>query len=364
MSKESAAEAQPKELTIIDRLKSPAFADRIKQALGTKANVEEFLSNTLIEISRSEDLKKCTWDSIMQCAIDSANFGLVPNKQLGHAFLIPYKNYNRKTKQSVMECTLQIGYKGYVKKFAEYGMTVETETVTYDEVDQGKFEEHRGSNPLIMHRPIRTGIRNRENIALAYAIGRAPGKSDIITVMSRQDIEEAVKSEYYDYEKEKKVFGLKGAWVDKGASGRATDFGELCKKTAIRRLAKISDIDVVNKMSSYEGERDMKDVTPEKPEQQPSVLSSVIAKAKEMQASAVQEQPSLFVQEPIQHVVEDVVYNAALASIIEAKGANELDQIMLKMDLDSFPLEVQDNLQKASERRFEEFKKESKNGGQ
>ena len=107
----------------------------------------------------------------------------------------------------------------------------------------------------------------------------------------------------------------------------------------------------------------MSDVTPKA-----SVLSEVIAKAKEAKQSGAkvnevvieevkEEQPSLFVEEPIQHVVEDVAYNAALASIMEAKGANDLDQIMLKMDLDSFPLEVQDNLQKASERKFEEFKK-------
>jgi recombination protein RecT len=251
-------------LTLSDRLRSAEFKERIKEALGNKANVEEFLSNTLIEISKSDDLKACTWDSIMQCAIDAANFGLIPNKQLGHAYLIAYNNYNPKTKTSTKECQLQIGYKGYVKKFAEYGMSVEVETVTNEETGEGRFEEHRGTNPRILHRPLRQGMRTRDNIAIAYAIGMMEGRRDIMAVLSVEEINEISKTEVFDAETRKRVNKQKGVWV---SDKRATDFGEMCKKTAIRRLAKISSIDVVNKMSSYEGERDskaLKDVTPEK----------------------------------------------------------------------------------------------------
>lgn len=259
MSKNVVAMEKPQ--TISSYLSSNKIKARLAQALGKKANIEEFLSNVLIEIGRSDDLKACSYDSILQCAIDSANFGLVPNKTLGHAWLIPYNNYNKATKKSTKEAQLQIGYKGYIKKFLENGMNVEVETVTNEEIEKSCFEEIRGSDPKITHKPIRTEMRTEENIALAYAIGRKKGFEDIIEVMGVEDIKEAAKQEFYDTSAKKKVRQLKGAWISKD---RLTDFGEMCRKTVLRRLAKFSGIDVVQKMSSYEGERDkvLKDVTP------------------------------------------------------------------------------------------------------
>ncbi len=260
----SEKENTEKPLSILEYLKGPKIKERLQQALGQKANIEEFLSNILVEIGKSPKLMQCTFDSIVQCAIDSANFGLIPNKQLGHAYLIPYENsYKDDAGKWLkrMECQLQIGYKGYIKKFAEYGMNIELELVTTEEIENGKFEESRGSNPYIKHTPIRRGIKTAKNIACGYAIGRCDGRKDIMAVMSLEEIMEAAKTEQWDSETRSKVKSLKGAWIN---NARETDFGEMCKKTLVRRLAKISDIDVVNKISSYEGDRDTKlvDVTP------------------------------------------------------------------------------------------------------
>lgn len=256
-------EAVKKPPTVLERIKQPAIKERLQQALGKKANIEEFLSNVLVEIGKNERLMNCTFDSVLQCAIDSANFGLIPNKQLGHAFLIPFENSYKEGNQwhKRMECQLQIGYKGYIKKFAEYGMSIEVELVTHEEIEKGLFEESRGSVSYIKHKPIRSGIRDAKNIALGYAIGKCAGRADIMAVMSLEEILEAAKTEQWDKEAGKKVKSLKGAWVN---NARTTDLAEMCKKTLIRRVAKISDIDVVNKISAYEGERDsaLKDVTP------------------------------------------------------------------------------------------------------
>lgn len=160
----------------------------------------------------------------------------------------------------------------------------------------------------------------------------------------------------------------KEGWYQKNGSKWQTMPEQMLKYRSSSFFGKIYAPDILMGMQTVEEIEDVfsgqVDVTPK-----PSVLSEVIAKAKEAKQAEIavqevvieeikEEQPSLIVEEPILHVVEDVVYSAALTSIMDAKGANELDQIMLKMDLDSFPLEVQDNLQKASERRFEEFKKE------
>jgi len=253
-----------KQQSVLEYLKGPKIKERIQQALGNKANIEEFLSNILVEIGKNTKLMQCTFDSILQCAIDSANFGLIPNKQLGHAYLIPYENSYKDESgkwQKRMECQLQIGYKGYIKKFSEYGMNIEVELVTTEEEENGRFEESRGSNPYIKHMPLRKGIRTEKNIYCCYAIGRCDGRKDIMAVMSLDDIKEAAKTEQWNSDTRQKEKSLKGAWVN---NARETDFGEMCKKTLIRRLSKISDIDVVNKISSYEGERDDKfiNVTP------------------------------------------------------------------------------------------------------
>ena len=252
-----------KPVSIMEQLKLPKVRERIEQALGKKANIEEFLSNTAIEIGKNPKLSECTWESVLQCAIDSANFGLIPNKQLGHAYLIPYENSYQSNGAWLkrMECQLQIGYKGYIKKFAEYGMNVEVELVTHQEIKDGRFEEVRGSKSYILHKPIRSGIRSEADIALAYAIGRCEGRHDIIAAMSIEEIKEAAKTKAYDKDERKMISKLKGAWTN---GERETDFGEMCKKTIIRRLVKISDVDVVNRISSYEGERDgnFKEVIP------------------------------------------------------------------------------------------------------
>lgn len=278
MSNQVSESAEKKPLTIMQQLKSSNFKERIQQALGKKGNAEEFLSNVLMEIAKNSKLQDCTVDSVLQCIIDSANLNLTPNKQLGHAYLIPYENSYQENGQwkKRMECQLQIGYKGYIKKFGEFNMNVEVELVTKGEVETGMFEEIRGSESYIKHRPIRKGLRTEDNIELAYAIGKCEGRKDIIVVMSLEEIMESAKSKAYDKEERKMVNKLKGAWVN---NERETDFGEMCKKTLIRRLSKLTDIDVVNYMSSYEGERDekIKDITPKNNELLQQALLSNIA---------------------------------------------------------------------------------------
>lgn len=249
-------------LTIIDRLNEQTIKNEIAKALvASKINPDEFLNNMLFDIQRNPALMECTLESILECAKDAAAFGLVPNKQLGHAYLVPYNNYDRRTKQTRKECTLQIGYKGYLKKLAEYGASIEVETVTIEEVEAGKFEEIRGSETKIIHKPIRKGMRTRENIALAYAIIKAPNVQDVVTVMTIEEIEEIAKVEVWDQAQGKKVTKQKGVWA---STDRATDFGEMAKKTVIRRAIKVSNIDIVQKMNSYEGENEgriLKNVT-------------------------------------------------------------------------------------------------------
>lgn len=224
---------------------------RLKEAYQSDAMVKKAISAVTLEVARSPELQKCSRDSILQAIIDSANFGLIPNKLSGHAYLIPYKGV----------CTLQIGFKGYIDKFDEVGWSVECEAVTLKEIELGLFKEIRGTTTMLEHRPCRDQIQTEENIALVYAIAKKAGREPIVEVMSLATIMEVAKTQVW--KDGKRTMGLKGVWT---AGDRDTDFAEMCKKTVIRRLGKRTPIKVVNEMSSYEGTRDeMIDVTPQKP---------------------------------------------------------------------------------------------------
>ena len=255
--------------TIKQWLQTESFMERLEMAVGDERMAEKFVSSVLLEVARNPQLEHCTPASIMECVIDSANYGLIPNKLAGQAWLIPYNNSYKVDGNWVkkLECTLQVGYKGYVNKFAENGWVVEVELVTIKEMEEGRFTEIRGSNPGITHSPIRDEtIRVRDNIALGYAVARSHGMPSIYAVMTRKEIESAAK-----YEKAH----AKGAWK---AQDRETDYAEMCKKTVIRRLGKHCPISIVNEISSYEGEQEeriLKDVTPE-PEDKPDSKMSHI----------------------------------------------------------------------------------------
>ncbi len=61
--------------------------------------------------STEEMLQKCSPASIWNCALTAASVGLSVNKQLGHAYIVPY--WNKKNKQH--EAQFQLGYRGLIQ---------------------------------------------------------------------------------------------------------------------------------------------------------------------------------------------------------------------------------------------------------
>lgn len=209
---------------------------------------KSFAYNVAYQVAISPDLQKCTQDSIVTSALASASMRLWIGKELGHAWLIPRRN--KKTK--AMEANLQIGYKGYVSKLEENGWSIECEAVTKEELEQGLFKEIRGTTPKIEHSPLRVGNRRvKENIELVYAIATKQSRKPIIAVMTRDEIEEAAST----YDKQSGRRTLSRTWT---ANERFTDYVEMCKKTVIRRLAKLVPVRSVSEMQHFESERDMK----------------------------------------------------------------------------------------------------------
>lgn len=246
------------QLSPIDQFKVQIYgkeSGKIFEALLPKHfDVEQFKASLFLEVKNNHKLLQC--DNIIDLARDCANFGLLPNGLAGQCYFIPFGN----------KAKLIIGYKGYVTKLEQAGYTIECELVTKEEIEQGRFEEVRGSEIKIIHKPLRNCIRTRETIALAYAIVRKQGLAPVISVLSKEEIEEMAKTEKWIGSKKtndlRKIRALGNVWTQ---NQRSTDFGQMCIKTVIRNVAKKVDLAIANEMSSYEGKRDeevMKDVTP------------------------------------------------------------------------------------------------------
>ena len=261
-----------KEISIVDLAKTQIMKhERAFQAVLPEGfDVKKFIATFCLEVQKNPKLAQCT--NLIEVARDVANFGLIIGGLANQAHLIPYQNY--KTKE--YSAQLIVGYKGYITKLEEAGYNVEVEIVTNEEVEKGHFEELRGTETKIIHRPIRSGIRHRESIALAYCIIKGKNLEPIISVLSREEIEEIGKTSQWvdgDNGKKTKENRLSNIWLNKD---RTTDFGQQCIKTVIRNAVKKVNLSIANEMSTYEGKRDeqrIQDVTPSKTSNIPENLT-------------------------------------------------------------------------------------------
>ena len=260
-----------KEITLIGKKEIFANQKYFEAVLPKNFDVNKFMATLSLEVQKNPKLGQCT--NLIEVAKDVASFGLIIGGLANQSYLIPF---NKKYKdgnnwKSVMTAQLIIGYRGYITKLEEAGYTVEAEIVTNEEVEKGFFKELRGSETKIMHSPIRTGVRSRTNIALAYCIIKHKENPPVISVFSKEEIEEMAKTEKFIDEngKKSKVRELGNVWTQ---NQRETDYGQMCIKTVIRNAVKKVNLQIANEMSAYEGKRDSEIVIQK---QEPKIINDL-----------------------------------------------------------------------------------------
>lgn len=87
----------------------------IQSILGDKKKADRFTA-TALQVALNKDLSSCTEESIVNCAIGVAMLDLSLDKNIGQAYLIKYGQ----------ECTLQVGYKGWLALLYRAGYEVRT----------------------------------------------------------------------------------------------------------------------------------------------------------------------------------------------------------------------------------------------
>lgn len=99
---------------------------------------ERFVRVVLTVLRKNQDLMSCNRESFLGSMMTAAQLGLEVDPALGQAYLVPYKR----------ECTLQIGYKGYIELAARGGILMESREVR----ENDDFDFDLGSEPYLHHK--------------------------------------------------------------------------------------------------------------------------------------------------------------------------------------------------------------------
>jgi recombination protein RecT len=182
---------------------SPAMGEQFARALPKHLPAERFARVAITALTRTPKLAECTQASLMKCLLDLSAMGLEPDGRKAH--LIPYGT----------ECTLIIDYKGLVELIRRSGDVVSIRSETVCEADE--FEWHNGA---ITHRVDWRNPRGEVQAVYAEAVMKS-GERQTAT-MTKQEVE-AIRA--------RSRAGNNGPWK--------TDWAEMAKKTAVRRLAKM-----------------------------------------------------------------------------------------------------------------------------
>lgn len=97
-----------------------------------------FVANLLAMTDSDSKLAECSPDSLMKCAMNATALDLPLNKNLGYAYIIPYKGIP----------SFQIGYKGFIQLAIRSG---QYETINSTPVREGeiKFDKFTGKYELL-----------------------------------------------------------------------------------------------------------------------------------------------------------------------------------------------------------------------
>lgn len=184
-------------------INSESMMRQFKRALPRHLSADRFARIAITALTRTPKLQQCTPASLMKCLLDLSATGLEPDGRRAH--LIPYGN----------ECTLIIDYKGLVELIRRSGEVTSLRAETVCE-----FDEFEWVNGDITHR---VDWRNpRGEVQAVYAMAKMKDGDAQTCVMTRDEVE-AIR--------ERSRAGNNGPWK--------TDWAEMAKKTAVRRLSKM-----------------------------------------------------------------------------------------------------------------------------
>jgi recombination protein RecT len=178
--------------------------------------IARFKDSLLVQMSKNPKIANCTTVSIIQCALDIALSGLIPDGRNAH--LIPFKD----------KCTVIFDYKGYVRQILNNHDYVDVKSVIVYTKETFKLE----FGDVSVHTQIVDEKKRGEPIG-CYSMVKHLSGNRLFCYMSREEIED-VRDNSQGYQMAKK-FKKESPWD--------TNPDEMWKKTVIRRHQKTLKLD-------------------------------------------------------------------------------------------------------------------------
>jgi len=203
-------------LTLRDHLESPAFAEAVSKALPRHLKPDRFVRIAITTMNRIPKLAQCEQGSFLNSLLTLSQLGLEPDGRRAH--LIPFEN----RKRGIVECQLIIDWKGLSELIYRSGIV---STLHADIVRRGDIFKY-SMGVLSEHVPYflrdDAGKPNEAGeIFAAYSTATMKDGSRKTEVLSFDEIESV---------RRRSRAATSGPWV--------TDWNEMAKKTAFRRLSK------------------------------------------------------------------------------------------------------------------------------
>lgn len=216
--KERALAPQAKAQSIRALFNDGRVKSEIMKALPRHMTADKLIRVAMTSIQRSPKLLDCSQQSLLGCIMTCAALGLEPDQFLGQAYLVPFWNEKKKC----MEAQLIPGYRGYIALARRTG---EVQSVSAQVVYQNDhFDLQYGLNERLDHSPAEG---DRGEVRGAYVIFRYKDGSYSFDYMPKADI---------DAIRKRSKSADSGPWV--------SDYGEMAKKTVIKRHAKLAPLSV------------------------------------------------------------------------------------------------------------------------
>lgn len=198
--------------TMIAFLQGEQLTSALKASCSKHVTYDRIVNVARQAMSRTPALYQCTPASVATSLCACGQLGVEPNL-LGEAYIVPYNN--GKTGQK--EAQFQIGYRGLMKLARRSGdiLTIDANVVHAKD----RFVYNLGDSPKIEHEPSLDDDPGEVKWVYAIAELKDGGKQRV--VMTKREIE-GIRA--------RSKSGQSGPWV--------TDWNEMAKKTAIKRLCK------------------------------------------------------------------------------------------------------------------------------
>lgn len=128
-------------------MSSDGVKQKVKEMIGSKDG-QRFITTIISAVSMNPELAKCYHPTLLSAAMQGEALKLSPSNQLGHYYLVPYKEKIKGTKDYRMVAQFQMGYKGYIQLAMRSGQYKDLDVMDIREGEYKGKDKYTGK-PII-----------------------------------------------------------------------------------------------------------------------------------------------------------------------------------------------------------------------